>query len=126
MSETIKTSEIPVPEPEEKKKKPLTHEEKVAAHVGRIERTTVACIIGIIVGVVSFYLGGTPDVAGKQADAILAVFLMLAGIVIQRHIFILLKIGGGKLGAKDWLYQGFMTFAFWFISWTILLTTHHA
>ncbi|MEN6610286.1 MAG: hypothetical protein ABFC24_05540 [Methanoregulaceae archaeon] len=126
MSGTIKTSEIPVPEPEEKKKKPQTHEEKVAAHVGRIERTAVACIIGIMVGIVSYYLGGTPDVTGKQADAILAVFLMLAGIVIQRHIFILLKIGGGKLSAKDWFFQGFMTFAFWFISWTILLTTLHA
>jgi hypothetical protein len=28
-----------------------------------------------------------------------------------------------KLGAKDWFYQGFMTFAFWFMSWTILLST---
>jgi len=126
MSGTTKTSEIPLPQPEEPKKKPQTREEKLAAHIGRIQRTTIACIIGIIVGVISYYLGGTPDAAGKQADILLAVFLMLAGIVIQRHIFILLKIGGGKLAAKDWFFQGFMTFAFWFISWTLLLTTHFA
>jgi len=27
------------------------------------------------------------------------------------------------LTAKDWLFQGFMTFSLWFISWTILLST---
>jgi PKD repeat protein len=30
--------------------------------------------------------------------------------------------GSTKLGAKDWIYQGFMTFAFWFMTWTILLS----
>jgi hypothetical protein len=32
-------------------------------------------------------------------------------------------MGSTKLGGKDWLYQGFMTFAFWFMTWTILLTS---
>ena len=49
--------------------------------------------------------------------------LMLAGVVIQKHIFMLMHIDTAKLGAKDWLYQGFMTFAFWFMSWTLLLST---
>jgi len=48
--------------------------------------------------------------------------LMIAGIVDQKHIFILMHMNTEKLGAKDWFYQGFMTFAFWFMSWTILLT----
>ena len=48
--------------------------------------------------------------------------LMLACIVIQKHLFILLGMDTSKLGGKDWLYQGFMTFAFWFMTWTILLT----
>lgn len=127
MSETTKTSELPLPEQVETKKKPKTREQKLAEHVGRIERTTIACIIGIIVGIISYYIGGTPDAAGNQTDVfLLGLFLMLAGVVIQRHIFILLKIGGEKLGGKDWFYQGFMTFSFWFISWTILLTTFHA
>jgi hypothetical protein len=52
----------------------------------------------------------------------LAVFIMLAGVVVQRHIFVLLHLSKPKLGNKDWLYQGFMTFAFWFISWSLLLS----
>ncbi len=49
--------------------------------------------------------------------------LMLAGVVVQRHIFMLMHLDTAKLGAKDWFYQGFMTFAFWFMSWTLLLST---
>jgi PKD repeat protein len=49
--------------------------------------------------------------------------LMLAGIVIQKHIFTLMGMDTGKLGGKDWFYQGFMTFACWFMTWTILLTS---
>jgi len=49
--------------------------------------------------------------------------LMLPGIVLQRHIFVLMHIDTGKIGAKDWFYQGFMTFAFWVMTWTILLST---
>jgi hypothetical protein len=100
-------------------KKAKTKLDKQAEHIERIKRTVVACMIGIIVGVVSFYLGG---IAAKDIG-LLAFVLMLAGIVIQRHIFVLVKITNTKLGAKDWFYQGFMTFAFWFMSWTILLSS---
>ncbi|NTV01144.1 MAG: hypothetical protein HGA55_08530, partial [Methanoregulaceae archaeon] len=43
-------------------------------------------------------------------------------IVVQRHIFMFTKLEPESLGKKDWVYQGFMTFAFWFITWTVLLT----
>jgi PKD repeat protein len=33
-----------------------------------------------------------------------------------------MRIDSAKLGAKDWFYQGFMTFAFWVMTWTILLS----
>jgi hypothetical protein len=34
----------------------------------------------------------------------------------------LMGMNTGNLGTKDWFYQGFMTFAFWFMTWTLLLT----
>ena len=72
----------------------------------------------------SFLSGGTPDpVTGLQNNGFLALMLMLAAIVIQRHIFMLLGMDTGKLGGKDWFYQGFMTFALWFMTWTILLSS---
>ena len=93
--------------------------EKQAEHIDRIKKTLMACIIGIFVGIVSYYL----QVTVKNDIGLLAFMLMLAGVVIQRHIFMLMHIDTSKLGAKDWLYQGFMTFAFWFMSWTLLLST---
>lgn len=112
--------------PEEKPvltKKEKTKADKQAEHIARIKRTLIASLIGIATGALSYWSGGIPSSAGLQANGFLAFMLMLAGIVIQKHIFILLGMDTAKLGAKDWFYQGFMTFAFWFMTWTILLTS---
>ncbi|MDD1695200.1 MAG: hypothetical protein LUQ71_10795 [Methanoregula sp.] len=111
--------------PEEKPvqtKKAKTKADKQAEHINRIKRTLVASLLGILAGLLAFYLGGTPNAAGIQNDGFLGFMFMLAFIVLQKHIFILMKMDTTKLGGKDWFYQGFMTFAFWFMSWTIMLT----
>jgi hypothetical protein len=104
-------------------KKVKTKEDKQAEHIARIKRTLIASFIGIGTGALAFEMGGIPDAAGLQKDGFLGIMLMLAGIVIQKHIFILLGMDTDKLGWKDWFYQGFMTFAFWFMTWAILLTS---
>jgi len=104
-------------------KKAKTPAEKQAEHIERIKRTLIACLLGMATGVISFLSGGTPNAQGLQNNALLGFMLMLAGIVIQKHIFILLHMDTSKLGAKDWFYQGFMTFALWFMTWTILLSS---
>ena len=104
-------------------KKEKTKADKQAEHIARIKRTLVASLLGILTGILSYWSGGTPNVAGLQENGFLAFMLMLAGVVVQKHIFILLGMDTSKLGAKDWFYQGFMTFAFWFMTWTILLTS---
>ncbi|MFZ1126657.1 hypothetical protein [Methanoregula sp.] len=114
MTEDVHEEEQPV-----LSRKKKTRLEKQAEHIDRIKKTLMACIIGIFVGIVSYYL----QVTVKNDIGLLAFMLMLAGVVIQRHIFMLMHIDTSKLGAKDWLYQGFMTFAFWFMSWTLLLST---
>ena len=106
-------------------KKAKTKADKQAEHIARIKRTLVASLLGILTGILSYWSGGTPTAAGLQENGFLAFMLMLAGIVVQKHIFILLGMDTSKLGAKDWFYQGFMTFAFWFITWTLLLTSGH-
>ena len=103
-------------------KRPKTREDKQAEHIVRIKRTLIACLLGAATGILSYISGGAPNAAGIQDNALLAIMLMLAGVVLQRHIFILLGLDANRLGAKDWFYQGFMTFAFWFMSWAILLT----
>jgi PKD repeat protein len=99
-------------------RKKKTKPEKQAEHIVRIKKTLVACIAGILAGLLSYYL----QVTVKNDIGLLAFMLMLAAVVLQRHIFILMHIDSSKLGAKDWLYQGFMTFAFWGMTWTILLS----
>jgi heme/copper-type cytochrome/quinol oxidase subunit 4 len=104
-------------------KKEKTKADKQAEHISRIKRTLVASLLGILTGILSYLSGGIPTATGLQANGFLAFMLMLAGIVVQKHIFIFLGMDTSKLGAKDWFYQGFMTFAFWFMTWTILLTS---
>jgi hypothetical protein len=43
-------------------------------------------------------------------------------IIAQRYLFILLRKNMISR-AKDWFYQGFMTAALWFMTWTILLSS---
>jgi heme/copper-type cytochrome/quinol oxidase subunit 4 len=108
------------PEPSKKEK---TRDEKQAEHIERIKRTLIACLLGIFTGILSFFSGGVPTAQGLQNNGLLGFMMMLAGIVIQRHIFLLLRMDTSRLGAKDWFYQGFMTFALWFMTWTILLSS---
>jgi hypothetical protein len=99
-------------------KKLKTRADKQAEHIERIKRTLAASLIGIVAGGLSYYL----SISYSTDSGLLAFMIMIAGVVVQKHIFMLLRMDTGKLGAKDWFYQGFMTFAFWFMSWTILLT----
>ncbi len=99
-------------------KKQKTRADKQAEHIERIKRTLAASLIGILAGGLSYYI----SISYSTDSGLLAFMIMIAGIVVQKHIFMLLRMDTGKLGAKDWFYQGFMTFAFWFMSWTILLT----
>lgn len=116
MSEEINVEAIPV------KSAPPTHEEKKKQHNERVLRTGVACFMGILFGILSFVAIGDPASQTGADKSILGWLFLLAGIVFQKHIFMILKIDSTKLGGKDWFYQAFMTFALWFISWTILLT----
>jgi len=109
---------------EVEKTRPRTRAEKQVEHRNRIKRTLVACFMGILAGGLSFYLSGTPDpVSGLQQNAIIGILLLMAGVVFQKHIFMLLRLDYMELTSKDWFYQSFMTFALWFMTWTILLTT---
>lgn len=121
MSEEGKQSPVPAAP---KKKGAKTREEKKIEHKKRIRRTFVACFLGLAAGLLSFYLSGTPDPAtGLQPNQIIGVLLLMAGVVFQKDIFVLIKIDYTELTGKDWFYQAFMTFAFWFISWSTMLTT---
>jgi hypothetical protein len=117
----VMTEETPTEQPEIKKKK-LTPLEKQEQHIQRIKRTATACFMGIIAGIISFLVVPPDQIKGLSNYLMLAIFIMLAGVVVQRHLFVLFKLDKPKLNKKDWVFQGFMTFAFWFITWSLLLS----
>lgn len=85
-------------------------------HIRGVLVTTLASLAGISAGVISSVMADVPD------DAI-GVVILGGAILIQ---FPLLRIGGVEVetfGVKDYLFIIFMTFCFWFMSWTILLST---
>ncbi len=104
----------PAREPSEVPKKKKTREDKQREHMDRVYRTLAASFLGIAAGIIAFY---------QPEDPITGFLVMLIAIIIQRYLFIPLRRGMEPLNLKDWIYQGFMTLSFWFITWTILLTT---
>ncbi len=125
--DTVKDATVQEPEEEsaaeiEEAPRKKTKEQKQREHLLRIEQTLIACGLGIITGIISFLVISPSQVLGLQSYTLLALLIMIAGIVVQRHIFMLLRLESDKMGFKNWFYQGFMTFAFWFITWTLLLT----
>lgn len=108
--------------PEKAPKKKLTKAEKQAQHMDRLKKTAVACLAGVIAGVLAFYVDSAPP-GTTVAGTALGILFVLAAIVFQKYIFFALKMDYLSLTAKDWVFQGFMTTALWFITWTLLLST---
>jgi len=87
-----------------------------AAHIRSLKVTAVASIGGVAAGVV------TPLVATSATDQLgLAVFL--GAVLVEQVVMRLLGVEVEDFSTKDHLYVAFMTFALWFITWTIILTT---
>ncbi len=82
---------------------------KQATHVEGIKKTLLASLLGIIGGFLSYYA------------ASFGIFIFIVVFYIQRPILPRLQIDVKEYQLKDWLYTAFMTFAFWFVCWTILL-----
>jgi hypothetical protein len=101
----------------------LSPEEKKQENIRKIKRSAIATAMGIITGVISYLTIDSSQILGFQSYTLFALLIMLAGVVVQKHIFMLMHLTPTPLGKKDWFYQGFMTFAFWFITWTLLLTS---
>jgi hypothetical protein len=108
-----KTKKKGTPQKAEKKSPPKTSEtqeqEKRIKHVEGIKRTLLSSLLGIVGGVFSYYL---------PAYGILILFVL---VYAQRLVLPRVKIDTKEFRFTDWFFLGFMTFAFWFVSWTILL-----
>lgn len=90
-------------------------------HLRGMTVTALSAILGI--GAAFGSLVATGDVTPVAvANSSTSVYVLVTAIVVQ---FPLLKGSGivNDFSGKDVLYVAFMTFSFWFVSLTILLTT---
>lgn len=108
--------------PEVRMEAPRPARDKHKEYRDRIVRTVVGCMMGMLAGIISFAANSTMEGGDITSRSILGFIIMLATVILQKHVFFLMRCDGGGLTKKDWLYQGFMTFAFWFITWTLLMT----
>ncbi|MFC6990118.1 hypothetical protein ACFQJD_17985 [Haloplanus sp. GCM10025708] len=92
----------------------------LTGHVRGVTVTTLACLSGVAAAVASSVVVGT-DVAA--ATDVRSVFVLAALIVAQFPLLRLVGVDVGDFGVKDYLYVAFMTFALWFVTFTILLTS---
>ncbi|MBO5119807.1 4Fe-4S dicluster domain-containing protein [Methanocorpusculum sp.] len=122
--QTAPSQAAPAPAPKHKETPEEKKARKKSEHVNRVIRTAIACVLGMLAGLASFYLAGPMDtVTGVQPMPVIGLLVLVLAIVIQKTIFMVIRIDISKLGKKDWFYQGFMTFATWFLSWTMMLST---
>ena len=90
--------------------------EGVSPYIRSVTVTTVATLGGILAGVASTVL---VDGAGGP----IGLLTLAAAVVLQFPLLRVIGIDTESFSTKDYLYVGFMTFALWFISWAIFLTT---
>ncbi|MFW6436431.1 MAG: hypothetical protein ACOCYZ_02225 [Halococcoides sp.] len=85
------------------------------AHVRGVSVTTVATLSGLAGGIVADLVATGP----KDPTGVATLF---AAILVQVPILRVMGYQVETFDTKDYLYIGFMTFALWFLSWSILLT----
>ncbi|MFB6282163.1 MAG: hypothetical protein ABEH40_09100 [Haloferacaceae archaeon] len=88
-------------------------------HLRGVTVTTAACLAGTFAALTSAAVVGTSTAAATDTRAL----VVLAGfVIVQYPVFRAVGIDVQEFGAKDHLYVAFMTFALWFMTFTILLT----
>ncbi len=78
-------------------------------------KSIVPIVFGVIAGIISFFITG--DVRQRDPFGIIVLVFL---IYIQKFVFPKLGI---EIESKDWVGFAFLTFASWYISWTMMLNS---
>ncbi|MFB6220539.1 MAG: hypothetical protein ABEH90_03785 [Halolamina sp.] len=89
-------------------------------HLRGVTVTTLACLSGIGATVVSSVVVGM-DAAAATSD--ISLVIVAAFVLAQYPVLYALGVDVSEFGVKDNLYVAFMTFALWFLTYAVLLST---
>jgi hypothetical protein len=87
-----------------------------ASHIRSVTVTSLAAVAGVLAAVASSALASGPN------DP-LGLYVLAGFIVVQFPILRVAGIDVAEFSPKDYLFVAFMSFALWFVCWTVLLTT---
>ncbi|PTD94331.1 hypothetical protein C9439_03280 [archaeon SCG-AAA382B04] len=85
-----------------------------------LKKTGLSSILGLLGGVVAYYIAGPSLAALKQKEPFGLLFLLFL-VWIQQSLFPLIDVDPDEFSGKDWAFIGLMTLSFGFISWSLLL-----
>jgi hypothetical protein len=92
-----------------------TREDRLALHIKGIKMVLVASVLGAAAGIISYSLP-----AGAKNFSVLVLAIL---IYVQKYVFPPMGIKSAEFGFKDWFFLGFISFSYWFVTWTLMLNT---
>ncbi|MCU4926237.1 hypothetical protein OB905_09605 [Halobacteria archaeon AArc-dxtr1] len=93
-------------------------------HIRSIGVTALAALAGVGAALASAAVTGDAATVDDAASDQLALFIVVAAIVVQFPLIQLSGIyGEDEFGAKHYLFIAFITFSLWFLTWGIILTS---
>jgi len=94
-------------------------------HFHTVTRTALSAGVGVAAAFLSASLTAGAETAAIAAQNQTAQLVVIVAIAVQPLLQRVLGVYKDDFGAKDFLFIGFMTFAFWFVTWGIMLTAQH-
>ncbi|MDR5656623.1 hypothetical protein RH831_05450 [Halodesulfurarchaeum sp. HSR-GB] len=93
-----------------------TEKAGMTGHLRSVVITTETALGGVLAGVASAALA-------TSATDQLGLAIMVGALIANIGVLRLLGIDVSEFGAKDHLFNAFMTFSLWFVTWGVFLTT---
>lgn len=88
----------------------------MTGHLRSVTVTSITALGGVTAGVVSAYM------ASSATDQI-GLAILLAVTIANLGVMRVVGVDVADFGAKDHLYNAFMTFSLWYVTWGVLLTS---
>jgi hypothetical protein len=92
----------------------------LSGHLRGVVVTTLACLAGVGAAFVSLVVVGG---AASAATDPRSVFVLAGFVAVEYPVLRVVGVDVGDFGVKDHLYVAFMTFALWFVTYGILLSS---
>jgi len=88
----------------------------LTGHVRSVTVTTITALGGVAAGLLSAFLA-------ESATDQIGLAILLAALLANLGLMRVVGVDVANFGAKDHLYNAFMTFSLWYVTWGVLLTS---